>query len=237
MQIDNSTYSIALTTSWTNSTVILNEIHKTAPTLVAGALWLDHSGETFYAYDGGVSWAPLTPLSVPPNALWEFTPSGKLGTWSLVNFSPQSNFTALDRVDNGIYGYGNGLGFALGGTETTATESLIYSSMYAPPGMVIFNSTSQEWFNISMDAISNSGTASDGVGQFVPSFGPAGLFFVLGGISTSESQAYFALDNIAMYEPLSQQWLFQEASGDVPSPGEFACAVGVEGDNGTYEVR
>ena len=40
-----------------------------------------------------------------------------------------------------------------------------------------------------------------------------------------------------MYEPQSQQWRSQSTTGQIPSPVLNPCVVGVEGDNGTYEVR
>ncbi len=49
---DNYTYSIDLSTLWTNSSVTLKEISKgAAPVLNNVALWLDASGEIFYAYE------------------------------------------------------------------------------------------------------------------------------------------------------------------------------------------
>ena len=47
---DNYTYSIDLTSSWTNDSVTLHQISKTAPVLNTEALWLDSSGDTFCTY-------------------------------------------------------------------------------------------------------------------------------------------------------------------------------------------
>lgn len=71
---DNHTYSIDLTSSWTNATVRLHQIEKAAPVLVSEALWADDSGKGFYAYDGGVSWSlPANELPGPPgNSLWQY---------------------------------------------------------------------------------------------------------------------------------------------------------------------
>lgn len=105
--------------------------------------------------------------------------------------------------------------------------------------LVIYDISSQEWYNVSASAISYWGTAVEGAAHFVPSFGPAGLLIVLGGRGAylGDSQAYFALDNITINDPLSQQWAFQKATGDIPLPVQFPCVVGAEGDSGTYEVR
>ena len=75
---ENYTYSIDLTSSWTNESVILHQILKPeAPVLNAEVLWHDSSGEGFYAYNGAVSGAyPGTPPTPPDNALYHFTPYG-----------------------------------------------------------------------------------------------------------------------------------------------------------------
>lgn len=104
---DNYTYSIDLTSSWTNQSVVLKQISKgSAPVLNTEALWLDDSGTTFYAYDGGVSFSlpPADLPGAPENALWRFSPSGDSGRWSLVSVSPASNFSTLSRTTEGIYG-------------------------------------------------------------------------------------------------------------------------------------
>jgi hypothetical protein len=176
-------------------------------------LWADSSNESFYAYDGAVSAsANLSVLPVPPdNALWQFVPSGNSGEWSQVSVSPASYFSTLSRVVCGIYGQGNGLGFAFGGQESDTADPSLIDETYFAPGMVVFNSTSQQWYNISNKAVSYYGTGVNGAAQFVPSFGPSGLLLVLGGrtaIPDGNWQQYFPFDNIAIYEPLSQQWSF-----------------------------
>ncbi len=123
-QADNYTYSIDLSSSWTNSSLTLTQIAKSAPVLNTGALWLDASGDIFYAYDGSISGAPPTWYNneVPTNSVWQFSPSGDSGLWSLAPVAPSSNFSVRSRVSQAAYAYGNGLGFALGGIENAATE-------------------------------------------------------------------------------------------------------------------
>ncbi|KAK3703009.1 hypothetical protein LTR37_014739 [Vermiconidia calcicola] len=178
---DNYTYSIDLSVSWTNETAVLNRIPKDlAPSLITEGLWLDEVGETFYAYGGCLSgalgYAQLP--AAPSNELWQFTPSGMSA----------SNFSVLSRAGFATYGGGNGLGFALGGVINDKSDSdLLYQEeiegeyQFNPPGMVVYNDTSENWYNVSTEAISYYGTAISGATQFVPAFGPEGLLFVLGG--------------------------------------------------------
>ena len=100
--------------------------------------------------------------------------------------------------------------------------------------MVVYNDTSQEWYNVSSTGFSYYGAAVGGAAQFVPSFGPAGLLLVFGG--TTVNGQYVPYNNVYMYEPLSQQWQTQKATGDLPNQATNFCVVGVEGDDDTYEV-
>ena len=154
--------------------------------------------------------------------------------------SPASNFQTLSRTYDGMYGSGTGLGFALGGIEDANTNALFvdYPYVFNVPGMIVYNTSSQSWYNVSAKAISYYGTALLGATVYVDSFGPAGLLFLLGGTAPSGSQTEsFNLNNISMYEPITQTWESQEASGEAPLAVRHACAVGVKGDNDTYEVR
>ena len=138
---------------------------------------------------------------------------------------------------------------AVGGVENGGTDSLYLANdaSYYTPGMVVFNISSQEWYNTSIEAISSSQTATSGAVQFVPSFGPAGLFFMLGGESFDEhlvvnenaaNSQPFSFTTVRMYEPLSQKWHNQTATGEAPALlMDKLCVVGIEGDDNTYEVR
>jgi hypothetical protein len=115
------------------------------------------------------------------NKLLQFIPDGDSGSWSDVVISASSNFSLLARTMGALYGYGNGLGFALGGRESTGTNLLLGSTAVLVPGLVMFDSSSNEWLNASATGYSYTGFASRGALQFVPSFGPSGLLFVVGG--------------------------------------------------------
>lgn len=121
-------------------------------------------------------------------------------------------------------------------TTTVYTDQ---DEVYDVPGMVIYNTTSQEWYNVSTTTGWNlEGTVSNGAAHFAPSLGPAGLLFAFGGMDTwwSEDGSYFDFNNVTMYEPASQQWQSQTTTGDAPLPLMNPCVVGLEGDNNTYEV-
>ncbi|KAK5165294.1 uncharacterized protein LTR77_009392 [Saxophila tyrrhenica] len=128
------------------------------------------------------------------------------------------------------------------GTDSLYDVNLVTISV---PGMVMFDTFSQNWYNLSTDAISYFGTAVNGATHFVPSFGPKGLLFMLGGVSPSGrivswpdtfDHPGFPFDSLWMFDPWSQQWLSQSTSGQAPASVQYPCAVGLEGDDDTYEI-
>ena len=167
-----------------------------------------------------------------PNELWQFIPDGAAGAWLQVTAPPSSNFSTLTRTTDGIYASGNGLGFALGGhvDQWTVAGAKVPFNV---SGMVVYNLTSQQWYNISSTGYSFESGISEGQGLFVPSFGPAGLLFVFGGIA---GNSYATFDYAYMYEPISQQWKWQKTGGSIPAGVTRPCAVGVDSGNGTYEA-
>ena len=213
----------------------MNTIDKgDAPVLDNAALWLGPSEKTFYSYDGGQGeLADLSEYPPPPNELWEFTPAGALGEWSQVAIPPSSNFSTLARTADGNYASGNGLGFALGGHAGKLTLAGAPTN-YNVSGMVVYNSTSQQWYNVSSKGYSYQTGSLLGDGLFVPSFGPAGLLFIFGGYA---GEFYATFDYAYMYEPFSQEWKWQQTSGDIPAGVARPCVVGVDSGNGTYEAR
>lgn len=179
----------------------INSIYKAAQVYNSAALWPDASGNSFYSYDGGYS-QTIAVTNLTTNALWRFDPTNDSGSWAQVLPPALSNFSDLDRVQSGTYGYGNGLGFSLGGWEGYVTDrSLSVGDPEATSGLVIFNTWSNEWFNFSSTGYSSNGRASRGSAQFVPQFGKKGLLFILGG-DANELGQYVPFVSVTISEPI-----------------------------------
>ena len=118
-----NTYSIDLTSSWTNETVKLEKILKNGPPIVnQEALWQDAGRKAFYAYDGATSNAFDVQNPPSSNTLYQFLPDGAgFGAWSVVPAPANTNFSQLSRAFGAAYTSGNGLGFALGGLQNSQT--------------------------------------------------------------------------------------------------------------------
>jgi hypothetical protein len=170
-----------------------------------------------------------------------------MGQWSEVSISPSSNYTTLVRTVASSYGYGGGFGFSIGGQQNAGTDSLYDETLatISVPGMVMYDISAQEWYNISTKPISFYETAITGSTHYVPSFGSGGLLFLLGGEAVSGRvvlypdtlpHSPFSFEEIYMFDPSTRQWLSQATTGDRPSGVNYLCATGVQGDDNTYEV-
>ena len=203
--------------------------------MISEALWPDANNSAFYVYNGGISFAPFGPLVRPPNQLWKFTPSADTGAWEHVVPLAGSNFSDLVRTTHAYYASGNGLCFALGGDRNPFTDDSIGSLEFVPtPGLVMFNSTSSHWYNLS-SGFSPSGVAISGAAHFVPDFGPEGLLFAIGGYISAAGDLT-PMDSVSIFDPVSRRWTTQATRGQKPVPLQNPCLVGLKGDNGTYEV-
>ena len=139
--------------------------------------------ETLYQYDGSKSgafpgWYYTAPTT---NQFWQFTPSGAGGDWQQISTTPSSGFLELTEVSQAYTASANGIGFALGGVLSDASyqgyDDQYYSTWRRVPGMVMYNSSSSEWYNASSSDFSYHGLAHDGSAVYVPNFGPEGLLF------------------------------------------------------------
>ncbi|KAL6721484.1 hypothetical protein ACLMJK_000588 [Lecanora helva] len=238
-----STYSINLSRSWTNATIGLNSIIRPQPALASQTLWVDPSETFLYAYGGGIShFYPQSSTlaypfnNTPPiNQILKLVPSGDSGTWSQLDSPSTSNFSTLVRSRAAITASGGELGFALGGVMSASTTSSIPSSWVPVPGLVMYNMTSQEWYNISDIDYAYVGGAADGAAHFVPSFGYNGLLFIFGG-TVANGTTLPSTDSLWIFDPSTQRWSSQEVSGTKPSQAVSPCVVGAQGDNNTYEI-
>lgn len=243
----NDTLSIGLSQSWTNDSVSINVINKTAPIVNYAALWADPNNQSFYQWAGEQSFdLPRgTNPPIPSDSLWQFTVDGNgKGSWSQQSIASNSIFPSLTRPAAAYVAYGNGVGYALGGYSSarTSPQTAGLTSFQPIPGLVSYNTTSNQWSNDSATGFSTYGTAEYGQMHYVPGFGSEGILVVVGGetsnqiawTDTGSNLLSFATINI--YDPSNKTWYNQSATGQIPESRDRFCSVGVQGDNGTYEL-
>ena len=243
----NDTLSIGLSQSWTNDSVTINVINKTAPVLNYVALWPDQHNQSFFQWAGEQSFdlPQGTNPPIPSDSLWQFTVDGNgAGSWAQQSIAANSIFPALTRPAAAYIANGNGVGYALGGYSSARTSPQTEDlDIFQPiPGIVSYNISSNQWSNDSAAGFSTYGTAEYGQMHFVPPFGSEGVLIVLGG-ETSNQVAWtdtgsnlLSFGTINIYDPSNKTWYNQTATGDIPESRDRFCSVGVAGDNGTYEL-
>ncbi|KAK3388740.1 hypothetical protein B0T20DRAFT_101681 [Sordaria brevicollis] len=262
----NSTLSIPLSTSWNASSVQIKiaarkDVSGKGPyAMNSQSLWPTPDGNGFYVYGGGASYG-VNSNKIDKSGVWKFTADGNGGgSWGFEAPAPTSPVPprGLRLVEQAAFvstGKG-GMGFSVGGVASAWTDP---SNPHAEhiPGMVVYDMNRREWRNETNLGFVNGGSGGSlkgGVGVFVPSFSAAGskeeeekengLVFILGGsvfavpATTTGNQPDFVMgfENVTFFDPVTREWFWQETTGEVPSPREKFCAVGVEGKDGSFEM-
>ncbi|KAL9003107.1 MAG: hypothetical protein Q9188_004000 [Gyalolechia gomerana] len=93
--------------------------------------------------------------------------------------------------------------------------------------------TTQEFTNSSATGFTAHGTGLDGRMHYVPSFGPEGVFLIMGGI---DNGTLFDFENICVYEAVTNKFYNQTAGGNPPAGRIDFCLAGINSTEGTYEI-
>ncbi|KAI5918600.1 hypothetical protein F4810DRAFT_566507 [Camillea tinctor] len=234
----NTTLSLSLKESWTNDTVELRSIPKTAPLLNNQIYWTDLTTSSLYAWGGMTN----TELS-PTNEIWRFGADGEGGgTWSQVTQQDYLDFSKLVRSTGAAFTQSRDRGYALGGEATSTTDSSIQKQTpgYALPGLVSYDFRTGQWSNSSSASYGGYGTSLNGRAEYVP-YGSNGLLLFLGGAetpidATNETIVQVNWNTVTLFDPTTQSWYQQSTTGSRPPTMEGACSVGVQGPNDTYEI-
>lgn len=233
--ITNVTLTIDMRNSWTNDSITFGIIPRIGPpTMNLEVLWPTADNNSFFVFGGETSFIAVPPIP-PELQVWEFLRDGSNGSWT--NFEPNgySGFSNLTRPDGALGVTMGNTGYILGGFESQHSNPDITSTGdTSVPGMVAFNMTSGRWTNTTTPSNLVRRSGKNGILASVPSFGPSGLLLAVGTGSNLEGPLHF--DNITLYEPINKTWHYQTASGSIPEGRDKACAVGIQGDNGTYEM-
>lgn len=240
----NSTLSIDLTKSWTTTDVQINTILK-APGPVKGntALWADRARNAFYSWGG--KW--MFGKNMDKTELWKFSANGNGGgKWSLEVPSNPSVFNGLIPAEHFSFATVNNTGIVIGGVASGWTQ-LYRDRNQAIPGMLTYNFDTREWKNetdSSADQFTPIHSLTQARAEYVPTFGPGGLVFLMGGHrpdtdrepSTGNSPA-LDFHNITFFDPGARKTYYQQATGDIPpSPRSEFCSAGWQNTDGGYEI-
>lgn len=234
----SKTHALDLTESWTNSTVQLREIDRgAAPLRNLRTFWVDESKSTIYTYGGEISWSSFeTPSFQQP---WKFIADGRGGgNWTQIDIVSGSEFSSLSQPASGSHTFSNRIGYYFGGHLVEKTYPS--RSWYPVSGLITYNMSSNMWTNTTSIGYGNL-VPHHGIAEYVPQFGSSGLVVWMGGRASSDTEItgndpFVSFTNITVYDPSSGKWSYQRASGTIPADRDRACAVGVAGENNTYEM-
>jgi len=237
----NNTISINVAQSWTNSSVVLRSIDKSAPTFDNQAIWTDISSNSFYIW-GGSAWFGI---DVPLDQIWRFDTDGNGGgSWTTESPGNPTVFDNLIRPAGGAFANSKDTGFWMGGYAGSWTDpSLSGYPGVSVPNIVSFNMTTKLWSNDSALAFTQFGTDVGGAVEFIQSFGPNGILLFLGGgagvvgaYQINDPAGMLDFNNLTFYDPVFKEWYWQATTGNVPPPRQSFCTVGLPGPNHTYEM-
>ncbi|KAL8992463.1 MAG: hypothetical protein Q9169_007085 [Polycauliona sp. 2 TL-2023] len=237
----STTLSLDLSQDWANSSVVFNVINKPpeAPSLSDSSLWYDEDDDIFYSGFTGRSSIFEGQPDPPPISVWSFKPDGTgSGSWKIEISPDDPKWTRRTRTDLGYTASGGGSALVLGGVLNpwTIPESMDLTQDIIVPGLIEFNFTKKGFFNSSATGFNANGVGKSGAMHYVPSFGPNGLFMILGGTDFSDPDQNIGMENIWIYETLENRWYNQTATGSIPAGRRNFCLAGVESTNGTYEI-
>lgn len=237
----SSTLSIDLSQDWVNATVVLQSTNKPprAPLLSYPSMWWDERDKLFYSGATGRTSIFATPDDPPPLSLWSFKPDGTgSGTWAEVIPAGDAIWENLTRTTYGYQASDGNTALVLGGVTTSQTspETKDISRDTLQPGLLQFDMRTQRFTNSSATSFNADGTGSQGQMHFVPSFGPNGLFLMLGGDNASGLTTKYSFAEIKLYDAATQLWYNQTATGNVPRGRQEFCVAGVNSTEGTYEM-
>ncbi|KAL8768713.1 MAG: hypothetical protein Q9209_005131 [Squamulea sp. 1 TL-2023] len=209
------------------------------PLLSDSSLWYNEVDDIFYSgFTGRSSFFGDNP-EPPLISLWSFKPDGHgSGSWKVEISADDPKWTRRSRTDKGYTASGGGSALVLGGVLNpwTIPESTNVTEDIQVPGIVEFNMTSKGFFNSSATGFNAKGTGKSGAMHYVPSFGPNGLFMIMGGTDRKDDDNNIGFDNIWVYETLENRWFNQTATGNVPAGRRNFCLAGVSSTNETYEM-
>jgi hypothetical protein len=229
----NNTLSIDLTQPWTVSTV--NALFAPKPSTMAPVrrpyLWYDPVSNLIYerggwAYDGDSYSYPL----------WSFQPDVEGGVvWNVAQ-----DTSAAEQYTSTVFSAftaSNANFYSLGGVLSSDIDNTV-------EGFLTYDFGTSGWSNSSSAGAAQSAYSVQAEAVFIPNFGKMGLLAFLGGDSPP-NQAYqyekgaalVDMSNITIYDPDSETWYHQTATGSIPPPRSEFCAVGsAPTDNSTYEM-
>jgi hypothetical protein len=202
------------------------------------AFWPDASGSTLTVFGGERSFE--LPNDPPQQPVWSFKSDGN-GGGDWVSSPGSTAYNNIAQAAGSCFTSGNGIGLSLGGHLNDHTYPKGATQSTPVTGLVQYNMTTGTWEILDATGYNANQTCHFGMTHWVPGLSSQGLAFFIGGqISAPDvwtsAEPLTPMSDIAIYDPATQKWYHQTATGDIPEPRTGACMTGTQGTNGTYEM-
>ena len=223
--------SINLAESWDPQNVDIRQIDREPVPMMRGALVTDESSDAFYVWGGASSYESR----IPEVDLWKFQADDEGGgTWESELPENSGEFTELSRSSGAAVANVPGASFIFGGSASAVTDPV---NRGPTPGYLEFNFTTRIWTNHTDQEEKTA--VRGGSAVYVPTFGPNGLIFLLGGrdqLDGSNGGTFVSMQDVTFMDPVTKKWYHETTSGSPPSSRQWHCAVGVQSPNKTFEM-
>ncbi|KAL3293422.1 kelch repeat protein [Colletotrichum asianum] len=201
----------------------------------------------FREYDSNscFTWGGLVSKATQSSTqLWRFTADGNgSGIWSVEDKYSQE-LSSIRRSHGGAFASTPDSGFYLGGFEETKTkiDPKMPLGGYVP-GYLQLNYTTPTglpaWTNRTDTPYSPSGTLYAATAHYIPRYGSQGLIMILAGAeynSTNQEPGNLSMEVVWFIDPVTKRWYSQKTIGQAPEPRRWACVVGAQSLNNTYDI-
>lgn len=176
----------------------------------------------------------------PPEAIWTLEPDSQGGgNWSAVDSLDDNAavWESIKRPNLPFVAYSSDTAYVLNGRDVNTTDNVQGRDITGAsgpylPGMIRFDMRSRTFSNISGFGL----VANQGCMQYVPPFGPGGLFISMGGFQPSPGVDLVDFGAVSVFDPTTQQWFNQTTSGSKPTPRSEFCTAGISSTQNTYEM-
>ncbi|KAI4177917.1 MAG: hypothetical protein LQ343_000001 [Gyalolechia ehrenbergii] len=145
----------------------------------------------------------------------------------------------MTRPFRGYQAYSGDTALVLGGISNSQSDEKTQdvSDDIPLPGLLALNMTTKTFTNSTARSFNRGRSAVVGRMQYVPSFGPDGLFMAMGGsMIPVVTEGLISFGNIWVYQAETNTWFNQTARGNLPGPRKDFCLAGANSTNGTYEI-
>lgn len=209
------------------------------PNLNSPSLWYDQSAGLIYSGFAGWNSSFGNHPDLPPLSLWSFKPDGTGdGIWNEVIGSSSPVWQSVLRPAEPLTAFSPTTALLLGGTDQPYEDS---SSANILRGMVEFDIQNQSFTNVTVNCCNATNGVYRGAMQYVPSFGPEGVFIAMGGVNgagplNSSNYELIPFGTVSVFDPTAKVWWNQTTTGTPPSPRFEFCIAGINSTNETYEI-